>query len=91
MKNYTGRYPTSRPRRLRQSNWIRRLTRETQLSADDLIWAMVVHDGREDEVPVAAMPGVSRLSVAAAAEAAKRAQKLGIPTIAVFPHIDAAK
>ncbi|QGZ95297.1 porphobilinogen synthase [Terricaulis silvestris] len=89
--NYTGRYPSSRPRRLRQSDWVRRLTREHRLSVDDLIWAMVVHDGAEDEIPVAAMPGVARYSVRAAAEAAKRAAKLGIPAIAVFPHIDAAK
>ena len=52
---------------------------------------MVVHDGADDEIPVAAMPGVARLSVSAAAQAAKKAQKLGIPAIAVFPHIDAAK
>jgi porphobilinogen synthase len=76
---------------LRQNNWIRRLTRETQLSTDDLIWAMVVHDGDEDEVPVAAMPGTVRYSVRAAAAAAKRAEKLGIPAIAVFPHIDGRK
>jgi porphobilinogen synthase len=37
------------------------------------------------------MPGTTRLSVRAAAAAAKRAAKLGIPAIAVFPHIDAAK
>ena len=67
------------------------MTRETHLGVDDLIWAMVVHDGREDAIPVAAMPGVSRLSVASAAAAARHAQKLGIPAIAVFPHIDAAK
>ena len=91
MKSYSGRYPSARPRRLRQNNWIRRLTRETQLSADDLIWAMVVHDGDEDEVPVAAMPGTARYSVRAAAAAAKRAEKLGIPAIAVFPHIDGRK
>jgi len=91
MKTYSGRYPASRPRRLRQSNWIRRLTRETQLSADDLIWAMVIHDGADDEVPVAAMPGTARLSVRAAANAAKRAADLGIPAIAIFPHIDARK
>src|SRR5262249_61238511 len=89
--NYTGRYPAARPRRLRQHDWIRRMVREHRLSADDLIWAMVVHDGREDEIPVAAMPGVARLSVSAAALAAKKARKLGIPAIAVFPHIDAAK
>jgi len=70
---------------------VRRLTREHALSANDLIWAMVVHDGAEREIPVAAMPGVARLSVAAAAAAAKRAAKLGIPAIAVFPFIDAAK
>jgi len=37
------------------------------------------------------MPGVERLSVAEAAKAAKEARKLGIPAIAVFPHIDGAK
>ncbi len=89
--NFYGRYPATRPRRLRQADWIRRLTREHSLSADDLIWSMVVHDGKEAEIPVAAMPGVARLSVAAAAKAAKRARELGIPAIAVFPHIDAAK
>ena len=91
MKSYSGRYPASRPRRLRQNNWVRRLTRETQLSVDDLIWALVVHEGSDDEIPVTAMPGTARLSVRAAAKAAKRAQDLGIPAIAVFPFIDPAK
>jgi len=89
--SYTGRYPNARPRRLRQSDWIRRLTREHRLSADDLIWSMVVHAGEDAEVPVAAMPGAVRYSVRAAADAAKRAAKLGIPAIAVFPYIDSAK
>jgi porphobilinogen synthase len=89
--NYTGRYPAARPRRLRQTDWVRRLTREHRLSPDDLIWAMVVHDGEELEVPVKAMPGVARYSVKAAAAEAKRAARLGIPAIAVFPHIDAGK
>jgi porphobilinogen synthase len=88
---YTPRYPSARPRRLRQSDWVRRLVRERRLSVDDLIWSVVVHDGAEREVPVSAMPGVSRLSVAGAADAAKRAATLGIPAIAVFPFIDARK
>ncbi len=88
---YSGRYPASRPRRLRQTDWVRRLVREHRLSSDDLIWAMVVHEGTEPEVPVASMPGAPRYSVSAAADAAKRAAKLGIPAIAVFPHIDPAK
>lgn len=91
MADFPARFPAARPRRLRQADWVRRLVREHRLTADDLIWAIVVHDGVEEEIPVAAMPGVARLSVKAAAEAARRAKKLGIPAIAVFPHIDAAK
>src|SRR3954470_22567572 len=83
-------YPALRLRRLRQADWIRRLVRETVLTPADLIWSMVVHEG-EGEVPVSSMPGVSRLSVKDAAKAAKQAAALGIPAIAVFPHIDGAK
>ena len=83
-------YPALRMRRLRQSDWVRRLVRETVLTPADLIWSMVVHEG-EGVIPVASMPGVSRLSVAECAKAAVEARKLGIPAIAVFPHIDGAK
>jgi porphobilinogen synthase len=84
-------YPALRPRRLRQADWIRRLVRENVLTPADLIWSMVVHDGEDDRIPVPSMPGVERLSVAEAAKAAVRARALGIPAIAVFPHIDGAK
>ncbi|MFN4177743.1 porphobilinogen synthase [Phenylobacterium sp.] len=83
-------YPALRMRRLRQADWVRRLVRETVLTPADLIWSMVVHEG-EGEVPVASMPGVARLSVKEAAKAAREAKTLGIPAIAVFPHIDGAK
>ena len=66
------------------------MVRETVLTPNDLIWSMVVHEG-EGQVPVASMPGVSRLSVKDCAAAAKEAKALGIPAIAVFPHIDGAK
>jgi porphobilinogen synthase len=84
-------YPALRPRRLRQAPWIRSLVRETTLLPSDLIWSMVVHDGAEDFINVPSMPGVKRLSVREAAKAAVRARALGIPAIAVFPHIDGAK
>ena len=83
-------YPALRMRRLRQSDWIRRLVRETTLQPSDLIWSMVVHEG-EGRIPVGSMPGVERLSVAEAAKAAKEAKALGIPAIAVFPYIDGEK
>jgi porphobilinogen synthase len=84
-------FPAARPRRLRQHDWSRRLVRETSLTPNDLIWSMVVHDGAEARIPVASMPGMERLSVAEAAKAAKEAAALGIPAIAVFPHIDGAR
>jgi porphobilinogen synthase len=68
-------YPALRLRRLRQADWVRRLVREHTLNPADLIWSIVVHEGGSS-VPVAAMPGVERL---------------GIPAIAVFPHIDGAR
>ncbi len=83
-------YPALRLRRLRQADWVRRLVRETVLTPSDLIWSMVVHEG-EGRVPVASMPGVERLSVAEAAKAAVQARELGIPAIAIFPHIDGAR
>ena len=83
-------YPALRLRRLRQADWIRRLVRETTLTPADLIWSAVVHEG-EGRVPVPSMPGVERWSVAEAAKGAKEAKALGIPAIAIFPHIDAEK
>jgi len=83
-------YPATRLRRLRQADWTRRLVRETTLEPSDLIWSMVVHEG-EGTVPVASMPGVERLSVKEAAKAAVRARDLGIPAIAIFPHIDGSR
>ena len=83
-------YPATRLRRLRQADWIRRSVRETTLEPSDLIWSMVVHEG-EGVIPVASMPGVERLSVKDAAKAAVRARDLGIPAIAIFPHIDGSR
>jgi porphobilinogen synthase len=84
-------YPALRLRRLRQADWTRRLVRETHLTPNDLIWAVVVHDGPDPRVPVQSMPGVERLSVPEAARAAVEARALGIPALAVFPNVDGAK
>ncbi|KQR53069.1 porphobilinogen synthase [Brevundimonas sp. Leaf168] len=83
-------FPLARPRRLRSSPWVRRLVAETTLTPADLIWPLIVHDGAEDRVPVASMPGVFRLSPKAAAAAAVEARDLGIPMVALFPNVDGA-
>ncbi len=81
-------YPSTRLRRLRANDWIRRLVRENTLTPADLIWTVIVSDRADPTESVPSMPGVERLSVAEAAKAAVRARDLGIPAIAIFPNID---
>jgi porphobilinogen synthase len=82
-------FPETRLRRLRRSDWSRRLVRETALSVNDLIWPLFVIDGENTREAVASMPGVERLSIDLAVEAAREAADLGIPVIALFPNTPA--
>ena len=86
-----GQYPQTRLRRLRRYDWSRRLVAEHQLSVNDLIWPIFVHDGTNRREPIASMPGVERLSVDLLAGAVGTAIGLGIPAIALFPATDPAK
>lgn len=81
----TRAFPNIRLRRPRAKEWSRRMIRETSVSVDDLIWPLFICDGINQEIPIKSMPGVTRLSVDKAVEAAKQAQKIGIPCIALFP------
>ncbi|MBS0251072.1 MAG: porphobilinogen synthase [Proteobacteria bacterium] len=87
----SGGFPAIRMRRNRKSPWSRRLVAEHLLSPNDLIWPMFVVDGEAQRVPVASMPGVERLSVDLIVEAAKQAEALGIPALALFPFTDPKK
>jgi porphobilinogen synthase len=85
----TDRLPlVQRPRRNRKSDWSRRLVREHQLTADDLIWPLFLIDGDGRREPVASMPGVERVTVDEAVRAVEEAATLRIPAIAVFPNTD---
>ncbi|MFN4894792.1 MAG: porphobilinogen synthase [Pseudomonadota bacterium] len=88
---FLGRYPTTRPRRNRQHPWSQRLSRETRLSADNLIWPVFVHDAEDAVQPISSMPGVSRYSLKQVAHEVKRAYELGIPAVALFPNVDRTK
>ncbi|TCQ28685.1 porphobilinogen synthase [Rhizobium sp. PP-CC-3G-465] len=79
-----------RMRRNRKADWTRRMVRENQLTVDDLIWPIFLVPGTNVVEPIAAMPGVMRLSVDKAAEAAREAADLGIPALATFPNVDMA-
>ncbi|MDF9302795.1 porphobilinogen synthase [Ruegeria sp. TM1040] len=88
MPHISASFPASRPRRLRASAALRDLTRENELSVNDLIWPVFVRDGEGIEEPVPSMPGVVRRSVDKVVEAAVEAQALGIPAICLFPYTD---
>jgi porphobilinogen synthase len=79
-----------RMRRNRKADWSRRLIQENRLSVDDLIWPIFLAEGTGVVEPIPAMPGVNRLSVDKAVEAAKQAADLGIPALATFPNVDLA-
>ena len=63
---------------------------ETRLSASDLIWPLFIIEGEKKREAVASMPGVDRLSLDLAVEAAREAAALGIPAIALFPQTPAS-
>jgi porphobilinogen synthase len=81
-------FPAIRMRRVRRHDWSRRLVAESVLTPADFIWPLFVIDGQNTRQPVASMPGVDRLSVDLAVEAAKEARDLGIPVLALFPNTD---
>jgi len=83
-----GRFPRTRLRRNRRSDWSRRLVAENRLDPADLIWPVFAVDGVGRREPVASMPGVERLSCDLLAERIGEAKELGIPAVAVFPSID---
>jgi len=81
-------YPHTRLRRTRRTDWSRRLVRENTLTCDDLIWTIVLSDSTEKRTPVPSMPGVDRINLDEIVNEAQRANELGIPAIALFPHIN---
>jgi porphobilinogen synthase len=79
---------TTRPRRNRRAEWMRRMVRENVLTTDDLIWPLFLIDGEGKRISVPSMPGVERLTVDEAVREAERAVALRIPCIALFPYTD---
>ncbi|WP_066458722.1 porphobilinogen synthase [Castellaniella caeni] len=83
-------FPTARLRRNRRDDFSRRLVRENRLSADDLIYPVFVQEGKGVHDPVPSMPDVVRHSPDTLLRTAEECVQLGIPVLALFPHIDPA-
>ena len=77
-------FPITRMRRLRQSETLRRMTRETRLVREDLVLPLFVVEGRAVREAVASMPGVFRFSVDQLVDECKRVADLGVPAVILF-------
>jgi porphobilinogen synthase len=77
-------FPQTRLRRLRATPVLRDLVRETRLHPGDLVLPLFVEEGLDGRAPIAAMPGVDRLSIAEAVAEAGEAGALGIPAVLLF-------
>ncbi|MCL4679508.1 MAG: porphobilinogen synthase [Alphaproteobacteria bacterium] len=88
---YFDAFPAVRMRRLRAQPWIRDLVQETRVSVTDLIWPLFIIEGTGVREDIPSMPGVQRLSIDLAVDAAREARDLGIRAIALFPVTPAHK
>jgi porphobilinogen synthase len=77
-------YPITRMRRMRRSETLRRMVRETRLSRDDLVLPLFVVEGSGVREPIASMPGVFRYSVDTLVSEAKRVRDAGVPGVILF-------
>jgi len=77
-------FPDYRPRRLRQSENLRRMVRETSLTVNDLVLPLFVVAGKDIKNPISSMPGHFHLSIDNFLKTAQEASDLGIPAIIIF-------
>ena len=77
-------FPTHRPRRLRRSEALRRMVRETALSAQSLVYPLFVCPGTRVKEEIRSMPGNYRWSVDLLVAECKSAFDLGIPAVILF-------
>ena len=77
-------FPQDRPRRLRRTEAVRRMVRETRLSVSDLIAPLFVMHGRDRQEPIASMPGQFRWSVDTLIKEASELKLMGIPAVLLF-------
>ncbi len=86
-------FPHYRPRRLRRTEGLRRLARETQLSVDDLVYPLFVTHGRGIKKEIKSMPGNFQMSLDNVKKEMKEIHGLDIPAVILFGiprHKDAA-
>ncbi len=79
-----GGFPARRMRRLRRSEGLRRMVRETRLDPAEFIYPLFVSETISDEAPIGSMPGQSQWPVSAIARQAERIAALGVGAVILF-------
>ena len=77
-------FPAERPRRLRRSEALRNLVRETLLTTQGLVYPMFVCPGSKVRTEVSSMPGVYQQSVDQLVEECREVESLGVPAVILF-------
>lgn len=88
----SNRFPSVRPRRLRQNESLRTIFQETEFRLEDLILPIFVEEGIDDFVPITSMPGVNRIPEKRLAQEIERYARAGIKSVMTFGvshHLDA--
>jgi porphobilinogen synthase len=77
-------FPVTRLRRLRRSEPLRSMVRETRLTPDSFVYPLFVCPGEGVRKEVRSMPGVFNLSVDEAVKEAQQTRALGVPAVILF-------
>jgi porphobilinogen synthase len=77
-------FPSYRMRRLRRTDTLRRMMRETTLSPNDLIYPLFVTHGQNVKRPIQSMPGCEQLSIGNLLPEIREIRELGIPAVLLF-------
>jgi porphobilinogen synthase len=77
-------FPTHRPRRLRRTAGLRKLVRETRVTAAGLVYPMFATPGTKMRTEISSMPGVFQQSVEQIVEECRELVDLGVPAVILF-------
>jgi porphobilinogen synthase len=77
-------FPEYRPRRMRRTESLRRMARETRLTTDGFVYPLFVAPGTGVKREIPSMPGQYQLSVDTAVDSAREAWDLGVPAVILF-------
>jgi len=83
-------FPAVRLRRMRSSEFSRRLMAETNLSVNHLVCPMFVLEGKNRRESIESMPGVERMSLDLLCQEAEKLFELQVPAVAIFPVIESS-